>query len=99
MNWDWYKYNIYTEWSINSWGNGVNTTTQPFKFRIKTWVKINADTCGTYNTNSRKFSKFKCTMLKSNLYVYSCAYMLVKGNVTVGGQGPNVAAIEADRNN
>ena len=38
-------------------------------------------------------------MLKSNLYVYSCAYMLVKGNVTVGGQGPNVAAIEADRNN
>ena len=25
--------------------------------------------------------------------------MLVKGNVTVGGQGPNAAAIEADRNN
>ena len=99
MNWNWYKYNIYTEWGINNWGNGVNTTNQPSKFRTKTWKKINDNTCGTYNTNSRKFSKFKITMLKSNLYVYSHAYMLVKGTVAVVGQGPNMAATEADRNN
>ena len=29
-----------------------NEVVQLSKFRIKTWVEINDDTCGTYNTNS-----------------------------------------------
>ena len=35
------------------------------KFRIKNWVEINDDSCGTYNTNSH--IKFKTAMLKSSL--------------------------------
>ena len=36
---------------------------------------------GTYNTNSE--IKFETTMLKSNLFYYSDAYILVKGTITI----------------
>ena len=47
----------------------------PSKLMTKKWVEINAH--GTYNTNSQ--TKFKTAMLKTSLYNYSNAYILVKG--------------------
>ena len=69
-----------------------NTPDQPSKFRTKTWVKINDDSCGTYNINSQ--IKFKTTILKPSLCDYSDAYILVKGTVTVAGVGVTAASIE-----
>ena len=38
-------------------------------------------------------------MLKSSLWNYSDSYILIKGTITVVGQGAVDAAIAADRNN
>ena len=38
-----------------------NTPNQPTKFRTKSWVEINDNARGTYNTNSQ--IKFKISML------------------------------------
>ena len=70
-----------------------NTSNQPFKSRTKNWVEINDESRGTYNTNSQ--INFKTTMLKSGLYDYSDAYILVKGNITVN----DTAACGAAANN
>ena len=48
---------------------------------------------GAYNVNSQV--KFKTTMLKSSLYDYSDAYILVKGTIAVN----NTAAADANANN
>ena len=48
-------------------------------------MKKNDDAHGTYNTNSQ--TKFKTTMLKSNLCNYSDAYILVSGTITVRNTG------------
>ena len=53
-----------------------NTPNQPFKFRIKSWVEIDHDSLGTYNTNSQ--IEFKTWMLESSLCDYSDAYIFVK---------------------
>ena len=58
-----------------------NASNQPSKFRTKNWVEINDESRGGYNVNSQ--IKFKTTMLKSSLYDYSDAYILVKGKMTV----------------
>ena len=70
-----------------------DTSNQPSKFRTKNWVEINDESRGTYNVNSQ--IKFKTTMLKSSLCVYSDAYILVKGTITVN----NTAAADAAVNN
>ena len=57
-----------------------STRKQIFKFRTKNWVEINDDPRGTYNTNSQ--IKFKTTVLKTSLWDYSDAYILVKGTIT-----------------
>ena len=67
---------------------------KPYKFRTKNWIYINDDSSGTYNTNNR--IKFKSQMLKSKLCDFSDAYILIKGTITLIGQGVNVTA---DRNN
>ena len=64
------------------------------KFRTKNWVEINDESRGTYNDD--KQIKFKTTMLKSSLCDYSDAYILVKGKITITGEGDNAAAREAD---
>ena len=46
-----------------------NTANQLSKFRTKNWIKINDESCGTYDTNRR--NEFKITMLKSTLCEYS----------------------------
>ena len=58
-----------------------NTSNQASKFRTKTWVEINNESRGTYNTNSQ--IKFKTAMLKSSLCDCSDAYILVKRTITV----------------
>ena len=58
-----------------------NTSNQPSKFRTKNWVEINEDVRGVYSPN--KQIRFKTSMLRSSLYDYSDAYILVRGNITV----------------
>ena len=58
-----------------------NTPNQPSKFRTNNWVKINDESRGRYNVNSK--IKFKTTMLKCSLCDYSDAYVLVKGTIAV----------------
>ena len=67
-----------------------DTPNQPTKLKIKTWVEINDDSRGTYNTNSQV--KFKTSMLMLSLRDYSDAYILVSGTITV-------AALAVDRGN
>ena len=64
-----------------------NASNQPSKFRTRNYVEINNDSWGTY-TNAD--IKFKITMLKSDLFDYTDAYILVKGTITVTGR-PNDA--------
>ena len=70
------------------------TSDQPSKFRTKNWVEINDESRGAYDVNSQ--IKFKTTMLKSSLCDYSDAYILVKGTITIAGEGDNAAARQAD---
>ena len=60
-----------------------NTPNQTTKFRTKNWVEINDDSRGTYNTNSQ--IKFKTSMLRSSLFDYSDAYILVTGTIKITG--------------
>ena len=66
---------------------------QPSKFRTRYWVEINDESGGTYTGNN---IKFKSTMLRYNLCDYEDAYILVKGTITITGQGNNDAARQAD---
>ena len=72
-----------------------DASNQPFKFRTKNWVDINCESRGTYNVNSQ--IKCKTTMLKSSLYDYSDAYILVKRKITITGAADDAAARQADR--
>ena len=69
------------------------SSNQPSKFKTKNWDEVNDDSRGTYNVNSQ--IRFKTTMLKSSLYDYSDAYILVKGTITVN----NTADADVDANN
>ena len=71
-----------------------NKSNQPSKFRTKNWVEINDESRGTYNVNCR--IKFKTTMLKSSLWDYSDAYILVKGTITIEVAEADAVARQAD---
>ena len=71
-----------------------DTSNQLSKFRTKNWVEINDESRGTYNVNSQ--IKFKTTMLKSSLCDYRDAYILVKGTITIIGEGADAAARQSD---
>ena len=47
---------------------------------------------------TKKNLKFKTSMLNTNLCDFNDVYILVRGKVTVAGQGVNGTAIAADRN-
>ena len=66
---------------------------QSSKFKTKNWVEINDESRGRYNVNSQ--IKFKTIMLKSSLYDYSDAYILVKGKITITGAGDDAVARQA----
>ena len=70
-----------------------DASNQPSNFRTRNWVEINDESRGAYNVNSQ--IKFKTTMLKSSLFDYSDAYILVKGTISVN----NTAAQGAAANN
>ena len=69
-----------------------NTPNQPTKFKTKNLVGMNYESRGTYNTNSQ--IRFENSMLRSSLYDYSKAYILVKGTITVA----NTAAQDQESN-
>ena len=52
---------------------------------------------GTYKTSNK--IKFKTTKLKSNLCLYSDAYIPVKGTTTLVGKGTIEAGVQAEKNN
>ena len=70
-----------------------NTSNQLSKFRMRNWVEINDDSRGRYTDED---IKFKTTMLKSNLCDYADAYVLVKGTITIIGDGDDNAVRQAD---
>ena len=74
-----------------------NTLNQPSKFNTKNWIKINDQSRGVYNTNSD--IRFKTAMLKSSLFDYSDAYILIKGRIAITGIGDDAAARQADERN
>ena len=57
------------------------TSNQRTKFRAKNWVEINDESRGKYNKDNQ--IRFKTSMLRSTLFDYSDAYILVKGTITV----------------
>ena len=69
-----------------------DTTNQPSTCRTWNWVEINYESWGKYDNSN---IKFKTSMIRSNLYDYSDAYILVKGILTV----PNTAASGTAVNN
>ena len=70
-----------------------NTSNHPSRFRTKKWVEINDDIRSAYSPN--KQVTFKTAMLRSSLWNYSDAYILVKGNITVN----NTSAADTNANN
>ena len=67
---------------------------QPSKFRTRNWVDLNDESRGEYNVNSQ--IKFKTAMLKSSICDYSDAYILVKGTITIAGEGADAEARHTD---
>ena len=53
------------------------------KFVTKRWIEINDLSSGQYS--SSKNTRFKTSMLRSNLFDYSDAYIVVKGRISVWG--------------
>ena len=82
----------------NLLGNEVllSESNQPSKFRTRSWVEINDESRGTYTSND---TKFKTTMLRSNLCDYADAYILVKGTITITGARNDDAAKVLDERN
>ena len=73
-----------------------SASNQPSKFRTRNWIEINDESRGTYNSND---IKFKTTMLRSKLWDYADAYILVKETITIRGPGDDDAAKHFDKRN
>ena len=73
-----------------------SASNQPSKFRIRNWVEINDESRGTCTSND---IKFETTMLRSSLYDYADAYVLLKGTITITGAGNDDAAKRLDEKN
>ena len=63
------------------------------KFRTRNWVEINDESRGNYANSD---IRFKTTMLRSNLCDYADSYIVVKGAITITGEGDNAGEIQAD---
>ena len=70
-----------------------DVSSQPSKFRTRNWIEINDESRGTYTGNS---IRFKTTMLRSNLFDFSDAYIFAKGKITITVAGDNNAARRQD---
>ena len=58
---------------------------------------MDEDACGTYITKSQIKFKTSTSVLKSVLYDYSAAYILISGTITITGEGINDYAKWADK--
>ena len=63
------------------------------KFRTRNWVEINDESRENYANSD---IRFKTTMLRSNLCDYADSYILVKGTITITGEGDNAVERQAD---
>ena len=63
------------------------------KFTTRNWVEINDESRGNYANSD---IRFKTTMLRSNLCDYADSYILVKGTITITGDGDNAGERQAD---
>ena len=57
------------------------------RFITKKWIEVQSQSGSTYNTS--KPIKFKTSMLRSDLWYYSDAYLWVKGTITVTNPNNN----------
>ena len=71
-----------------------STSDNPSKFRTRNWVEINDKSRGNYANSD---IRFKTTMLRSSLCDFADSYILVKGTITIAGEGDNAAAERADK--
>ena len=69
------------------------TSDKPSKFRTRNWVEINDELRGNYANSD---IRFKTTMLTSNLCDCADSYILVKGTITITGEGDDAAARQTD---
>ena len=67
-----------------------SASNNPSKFRTRNWVEINDDIRGAYSPNEQ--ISFKTAMLRSSLWNYSDAYILVKVNIPVNNNASAGAA-------
>ena len=70
-----------------------STSDNPSKFRTRHWVEINNESRGNYANSD---IRFKTTILRSNLCDYADSYIIVKGKITITGEGADTAAERAD---
>ena len=63
------------------------------KFRRRNWVEIR----GIKRKLCKSDFRFKTTMLRSNLCDYADSYILLKGTITITGEGDNAGEIQADQ--
>ena len=63
------------------------------KFRTGNWVEINDESRRNYANSD---IRYKTTMLRSNLCDYADSYIVVKGTITITGEGDNAGEIQAD---
>ena len=70
-----------------------STSDNSSKFRTRNWVEINDESRGNYANSD---IRFKTTMLRSNLCDYADSYILVRGTITITGEGDNAAREQQD---
>ena len=58
-----------------------NTSDKVPNFITKKWIEVHDQSGETYNTN--KQIRFKTSILRSDMYDYSDAYIAVEGTITV----------------
>ena len=73
-----------------------STSDNPSKFRTRNWVEINDESRGNYANSD---IRFKTATLRSSLCDYADSYILVKGTITITGEGDHAAAERADERN
>ena len=70
-----------------------STSGNPSKFRTRNWVEKNDESRGN---PANSYIRFSTTMLRSNLCDYADSYILVKGTITITGEGADADAEWAD---
>ena len=63
------------------------------KFGTRNGVEINDESRGNYENSD---IRFKTRMLRSNLCDYADSYILIKGTITITGEGDNAGEMQAD---